>query len=738
MGTLAWCISVLLFKGLPKGGQPGYQIPCYRNDGLLYSHAVSGSMVISPFDSENGEREKKLLTVAPRGILLPVLLITIPLPNALARYLPPGLVSFIQWFSFALIASLLTVPWLFCIYLLVNNSLGRTKRASQILDDYSAPKVAVVISAYKEDSEVLSRAVDSVVNSVYPSSCIHVFLSYDDDLVDDNYLRVINHLGISVQQRGHPEVIDVTYKDTRVTVSRSKHGGKRNCQKRTFKLIDRVYAEYLKRHDDLFILFLDSNCMIDQRCLQNFMLDMQLKPESKHKVLAMTGVVTTTTHKKSLVTLLQDMEYTNVQLFERSVESGCGAVTSLPGALTILRFSAFRNISGYYFGDKAEQCQDLFDYCKCQLGEDRWQTHLLMIGAKESYQIQMCTNAFCKVEVVETFNSLLRQRRRWFLGFVTNEACVLTDSRLWKRYPLLCVIRILQDTLRTAALLFLTLAISVITTSKLIQNLPVCFVIVSLGLNYLLMFYFGARLGRFKMWLYPLQFIISPFLNWLYTVFAIFTAWKRTMGSPRSDATEASKTTTPEEAVERARRQGDELNVNVSTFKFWSNEIEPIGIQPSENAEGSFSTSNQISSGHHVNGSSSASLLTEAIPLQDQADIQGIGRTWSPRKAIDEEQVSFLETDDRQGTTPNESGFWMNREPKSNESREDVTDPNTSRTSLLQPSRLRHVQSTPETIDMTDIPHGYGPVSSMRGSGRALKRKLQKHLKKGKVQDSMV
>jgi chitin synthase len=188
---------------------------------------------------------------------------------------------------------------------------------------------------------------------------------------------------------------------------------------------------------------------------------------SKHNMLAMTGVITSTTKKNTLITLLQDMEYVHGQLFERTVESGCGAVTCLPGALTILRFSAFRRMSKYYFADKAEQCDDLFDYGKCHLGEDRWLTHLFMIGARERYQIQVSTlsfseddemlltwrqmniGAFCKTEAVQTFKSLLKQRRRWFLGFITNEACMLTDIRLWKRYPLLIIIRLAQNTIRT-------------------------------------------------------------------------------------------------------------------------------------------------------------------------------------------------------------------------------------------------------------------------------------------------
>ncbi|EAQ88216.1 hypothetical protein CHGG_04835 [Chaetomium globosum CBS 148.51] len=170
----------------------------------------------------------------------------------------------------------------------------------------------------------------------------------------------------------------------------------------TFKLIDKVYQEYLRRNDNLFILFIDSDCILD---------------------------------KHSVITLLQDMEYIHGQLFERTVESGCGSVTCLPGALTMLRFSAFRRMAKYYFADKAEQCEDLFDFAKSHLGEDRWLTHLFMIGAKKRYQIQMCTSAFCKTEAVQTMASLIKQRRRWFLGFITNEVCMGSTTSLSASSP---------------------------------------------------------------------------------------------------------------------------------------------------------------------------------------------------------------------------------------------------------------------------------------------------------------
>jgi chitin synthase len=170
----------------------------------------------------------------------------------------------------------------------------------------------------------------------------------------------------------------------------------------------------------------------------------------------------------------------------------------------------------YYFADKAEQCEDLFDYGKCHLGEDRWLTHLFMIGAKKRYQIQMCTSAFCKTEAVQTYRSLIKQRRRWFLGFITNEVCMLTDMRIWKRYPILAVVRFMQNTIRTTALLFFIMLVSIVSTSKKVQDLPVGFIGISLGLNWLMMIYFGAKLKRYKIWAYPLMFVVNPFFNWFY------------------------------------------------------------------------------------------------------------------------------------------------------------------------------------------------------------------------------
>ena len=495
------------------------------------------------------------------------MVVTLPLPSEISKYYPPAMVSFLQWFAFWTFAGLLIIPWLFCVYHLMSHDLGRASRIKYVLDESTAPKVVIIMPCYNEEPEVLLRTIDSLADCDYPPSCLHVFLSFDGDRENPLYLNTIMALGVPMGLESYPKSIDVVYRQCRITVSRFPHGGKRSCQKKTFKLIDKIYTGYLKRNDDLFLLFIDSDCILDKSCIQNFMYEMELKPGSARNMLAMTGVITCTTQKNSLITLLQDMEYVHGQLFERSVESGCGSITCLPGALTILRFSAFRKMAQYYFAEQAERMDDLFDYGKCHLGEDRWLTHLFMIGAKHRYQIQMNTGAFCKTEAVQTYKSLLKQRRRWFLGAITNEACMVTDIRLWWRYPLLLTLRFCSDTIRTTSLLFFIMVISIISTSQKIKDLPVGFIGVSLGLNWLLMLYFGAKLGRYKIMLYPVMFVINPFFNWMYMVYGIFTAGQRTWGGPRADAGAADSETTPQAAIEHAKATGDDLNVIPETFK---------------------------------------------------------------------------------------------------------------------------------------------------------------------------
>lgn len=621
------------------------------------------------------------------------MVVTLPLPPTITQYFPRSLVQFLQKFAFWTFALLPIVPWLVSVYRLATSSLGRTRQIKYLLNEQTAPKTVVLMPVYNEDPDVLWKAINSVVSCDYPASCIHVFLSFDGDDIDELYLATIDRLGIPVTLKDFPPSVDVLYNGARITVSRFPHGGKRECQKATFKLIDKIYEKYLQRNDDLFILFTDSDCILDTVCIQNFMYEMELKPGSKKNMLAMTGVITATTEKQSLLTLLQDMEYVHGQLFERSVESGCGAVTCLPGALTILRFSGFRKMAKYYFAPKAEQCDDLFDYGKCHLGEDRWLTHLYMVAAKERYQIQMCTSAFCKTEAVQTFSSLLKQRRRWFLGFITNEVCMLTDLRLWKRYPLLCLVRFMQNIIKTTALLFIVMVISIMTTSTQVENLPLGFIAVSLGLNYLLMLYFGAKIHRYKAWLYPIMFILNPFFIWIYMVYGIFTAGRRTWGGPRVDAGAADSDTTPQQAIEQAKATGDDLNVIPETFKPAVEAKHPgrpkaTALQPAAALEAVFAPTEELPGGWYKH------------PQDSEISMPELAHSASPERRLRPVSIESGGSSDCSVTMPRRLTSMLGEEERRNRPTARIAGPSTINGDRSSPGgSLRHSAERATTQD---------------------------------------
>lgn len=212
-----------------------------------------------------------VIFIAMRCVFLPVMLVTLPLPGAITTNFPREMVSFLQYFAFWAFAGLLTIPWLFCVYQLVTHNVGRKRKVKTVLDEVTAPKVVIIMPCYNEEPEILLRTVDSIVDCDYPPSCMHVFLSFDGDAESELYLNNLEKLGVPLTLDTYPKSIDITYRSCRVTVSRFPHGGKRSCQKKTYKLIDKVYAEYLRRNDDLFLLFIDSDCMLDKVCIQNFM-----------------------------------------------------------------------------------------------------------------------------------------------------------------------------------------------------------------------------------------------------------------------------------------------------------------------------------------------------------------------------------------------------------------------------------------------------------------------------------
>lgn len=210
-----------------------------------------------------------------RAFFLPIMVVTLPLPPVFLKQLSSQLVETLQWLAFWIFAILLIVPWLLCLYQLITQSLSRGTFTKHLLDEGHAPKIVVIIPCYMEVPELLLRTLDSLVDCDYPPACLHIFLSFDGDREDALFLMTLEKLGVQMRRTSHlPSSIDVPYRNIRITVSRFRHGGKRHCQKKTFKLVNRLYENYAIAKDDLFVLFIDSDCILGKACLQNFMYEM--------------------------------------------------------------------------------------------------------------------------------------------------------------------------------------------------------------------------------------------------------------------------------------------------------------------------------------------------------------------------------------------------------------------------------------------------------------------------------
>lgn len=203
---------------------------------------------------------------------------------------------------------------------------------------------------------------------------------------------------------------------------------------------------------------------------------------------------------------------------------------------------------------------------------------------------------------------------------------MLTDIRLWKKYPILLLIRLAQNTIRTTALLFFILVISLMTTSQAVADLPVGFIAISLGLNWILMLYFGAKLGRYKIMLYPLMFVLNPFFNWLYMVYGIFTCGQRTWGGPRADAGKADEKVSPEQAIAEAEAKGDDLNVVPETFKpavelARRKSGRQTPLMPSSRLEGRFAPAEQLPGGWYNQLNDSSGLRADMTPRDGDEEL---------------------------------------------------------------------------------------------------------------------
>lgn len=376
----------------------------------------------------------------------------------------------------------------------------------------------IIMPIYHEDKHSLLAAVQSVTELEYRKDKIHLWLAFDDIEESDAYTHLITIYNLDSSSTE----IECYINNTKVTILRLDHGGKKSAQRGAYHKINMRYTDL----EDSLVFFIDSDIVLDKKSL-----DLFNKEFDKGRKNVLTGMISCITSKFNLLTYYQDIEYMTGQLFWRSLEAYMGATTCLPGAFTILKYKTFENVAEKYFSKV--DFKDNSDYQRFYLGEDRYLTHLIM--KEEPWKIGFCSSAKCSTDAPDTFSSLIKQRRRWYLGHISNDTWMSTSLFLWKTYPVLMLFNLINNMRNTGLYVYILYFIVILDPRStivywvmyIILPIAICWILVSIQ-------YISTSLSKFGLTLFFIPFVLfQPLFNAVFMYYTLFTMKERTWGGIR-------------------------------------------------------------------------------------------------------------------------------------------------------------------------------------------------------------
>ncbi|KAL5040488.1 hypothetical protein RTP6_007488 [Batrachochytrium dendrobatidis] len=474
-----------------------------------------------------------------RFLYLPFLMLLIPIPNIWHFPKIVFKITFVGLFLLYVIVFLITImiaaSWAIKYRIWRNSGRHEDKvlkrarfRVRKRIRHNRIPQIIVVMPIYNEEPEALINGVKSVVDSIYPSARVTVFLSFDYDQESPLFLHLMKFLTQNpTEEPGRYSNRTVLYyKGVQFVINRFPHGGKRGTQAHTFQQIKQMYSAV---ESQTYVLFVDSDIILYPDCMIEFVRAM----EKGKNLVGMTGFISAiSSRERNILLYCQDCEYLTSQVFWRSLEASLGGVTCLPGALTILRLKELSKAAETYFSDL--KTENIFDFHRYHLGEDRYLTHLLMEQSR-SYSIGFCPSARAKTEAPNTWSSFLKQRRRWLLGAFSNEIYFLSDYRLWMRTPFLLLFKFYDFTARSASSFFIYVVVIQLCSGTNYNWLQLLILFGPVMINWLMLLVFALVLRRFKVfYMFPVMLIVTAWANFFVNVYSIWTWNVRSWGGPRA------------------------------------------------------------------------------------------------------------------------------------------------------------------------------------------------------------
>lgn len=378
------------------------------------------------------------------------------------------------------------------------------------INKYDYKFVNIIVPIYNEEFAALEKTITSICNLNYKKENINVFLTFDDISKSELYNKVLMYLSQQVIIKEDNDLDEIYYKNIQFYVIRNEHGGKKSAQKGAY--------EKIKHTENSLVFFIDSDTEINTNCLLYFVREMSITNK-----VALTGLITCRNNNiGNVYTYLQDAEYIFGQALWRSVENFFGAVTCLPGAFTILDYKSFHAVSEKYF--VKHSYKDIFDYQRLYLGEDRYLTQIMI--EEFPNKVGFCDLATCKTIAPKTLSSFVKQRRRWFLGQLSNDVFTMMSPKCWKYYTIFSILNYISSIRYTNIFIYLYLYISFSQLQLLI--------IIPMVAQYLLMILYCIIIKKIKVILYyPFTVLLQPIANILIMYYSIYTFYKQSWGGAR-------------------------------------------------------------------------------------------------------------------------------------------------------------------------------------------------------------
>lgn len=389
-------------------------------------------------------------------------------------------------------------------------------------------QVNIIMPIYNENPESLWKAINSVINLDYDKKLIKLYLAFDEGvsnkLNSDAFISLMERFDLDPYNDKRNR-INIEIDGLLICICRFDHGGKKSAQHGAFKEIEKDNLNSLFSLNESLLFLIDSDIILDKKSLSHFTFYLK-----KYNKSGLTGLISCiVSENPTFLSFYQDIEYLTGQIFWRNVESYFLSTTCLPGAFTILKYSFFKKVSDEYFN--SNNYKDDMDYHRFYLGEDRYLTHLLM--EIEPYQLGFCQTARCKTDAPVTFMSLMKQRKRWYLGHISNDAWMISSLKMWKTYPILSLFNFLNNARNTSIYIYLFYFVLLLNKEVSIE-LWLLFIVLPILLNWLfIMIYVFKYRRKMNIVFYLCLFILQPIFNMIYMYYTIYMMREKSWGGDR-------------------------------------------------------------------------------------------------------------------------------------------------------------------------------------------------------------